>query len=59
MRVLVIAAVIVGAQWVLINRFPDPKWVLLTLTVPALLLALTLSGAVGLVSRVARGGGRR
>jgi hypothetical protein len=59
MRVLVIATVIVVAQWVLIQRYPDPQWVLLILGVPALLLGLTLSGAVGLVSRVARGGGRR
>ena len=59
MRVLVIAAVIVAAQWALIQRFPEPRWVLLTLAVPALLLALSLSGAVGLVSRLARGGGRR
>jgi hypothetical protein len=58
MRVLLIAAVIVTAQWVLIHRYPDPRWVLLTLVVPALLLALSLSGAVGLVSRLARGGRR-
>ena len=58
MRVLLIAAVIVVAQWVLINRYPETQWVLLTLTLPALLLALSLSGAVGLVSRLARGGRR-
>jgi hypothetical protein len=54
MRTLVITAVIVAVQWVLIHRFPEPQWVLLTLSVPALVLALTLS----LVSRVARGGRR-
>jgi len=58
MRTLVITAVIVAVQWVLIHRYPDPQWVLLTLSVPALVLALTLSGAVTLVSRVARGGRR-
>ena len=58
MRSLLIAAVIVAGQWVLINRYPEPRWVLLTLSVPALLLALSLSGAAGLVSRLARGGRR-
>jgi hypothetical protein len=58
MRVFVITAVIVTAQWMLLQHFPDPKWVLPTLAVPALLLALSLSGAVGLVSRLTRGGRR-
>lgn len=58
MRTLMITAVIVIAQWVLIHRYPEPQWVLLTLSVPALVLALSLSGAVSLVSRVARGGRR-
>jgi hypothetical protein len=58
MRTLVITAVIVAVQWVLIHRYPEPQWVLLTLSVPALVLALSLSGVVGLVSRW-RVGGRR
>jgi hypothetical protein len=58
MRVLVITAVIVGVQWALIQRFPEPRWVLLTLAVPALLLALSLSGVLTVVSRVTRGGRR-
>lgn len=58
MRALLIAAVIVGVQWVLINRFPEPKWVpLLALAVPALFVGFTVSGVTALVSR--RGGGRR
>jgi hypothetical protein len=61
MRVLLIAGVIVTAQWVLIHRYPEPKWVLLTLAVPALLWGLTLSGLITLVSGVSRrvGGGKR
>jgi hypothetical protein len=56
-RALVIALAIVTAQWALINRFPEPRWVLLTLAVPALFVGLTLSGVKALVGR--RGGVRR
>jgi hypothetical protein len=61
MRVLLIAAAIVAVQWVLIHRYPEPRWVLVTLAVPALLWGLTLSGLITLVSGVSRrvGGGRR
>jgi hypothetical protein len=61
MRVLVITLMVVAAEYVLIHQFPDPEWVLLTLTVPALLLALTLSGVVGVVSGLTgrKGGARR
>lgn len=61
MRALLIAAGIVAAQWVLIQSYPEPKWVLLTLAVPALVWGLTLSGLITLVSGVGRrvGGGRR
>jgi hypothetical protein len=60
MRTLLITAVIVGAQWLLIHRYPEPKWVLLTLAVPALLWALSLNGVLALVlgPRGARGAGR-
>jgi hypothetical protein len=58
LRALVIALAIVTVQWVLINRFPDPRWVLVTLAVPALFIGLTVSGVNALVGR-RRGGARR
>lgn len=58
MRTILITLAIVTGQWVLIHRYPEPKWVLLTLTVPALLWALSLSGVLALASH-RRGGGRR
>jgi hypothetical protein len=58
MRTLVITTVIVAVQWVLIHLYPEPQWVLLTLTVPALVLALSFSGAVRLLARWSAGGRR-
>ncbi|MFL6144913.1 MAG: hypothetical protein ACJ72N_23990 [Labedaea sp.] len=56
-RALVITTAIVLVQWVVIARFPDPKWVLLALAVPAFLVGLVVSGVVAVVGR--RGSGRR
>jgi hypothetical protein len=58
MRALLITLAIVTAEYLLINRFPEPRWVLLTLAVPALFIGVTVSGVKALVGG-RRGGGRR
>ena len=65
MRTLILGALIVGAQWVVINRYPDPRVILATLTVPALVAALGIGRlfrlrlSVVTATRTRRGGGHR
>jgi hypothetical protein len=58
MRALVITTAIVLVQWVVIQRFPDPRWVLLALAVPAFVVGLMVSGVVAVIGG-RRGGARR